>query len=302
MSEAALTLVGSVAIPPGRTTSFDHGDVHVASGRIFVAHTAADSVEVVDGESQTHLRTIANCPEASGVLCAEEENVVFAAARGAGKILVIDADSLVVRKEVASGPRPNGLAWDDRRKVLLTADVLDFSARLLDPRSGETVGQAELPGRPRWCIYDRRGDRFLVNVSEPPCVAVLTADPFGLTASWQVSSPGPHGLDLDLRRRRAFVACDGGQVLALDLASGCQVASTRIPGAPDAIWFNSMRGLLYVALGRPGLVEVIDTAAMRHDAALVTGAGAHTTAFDQSRQQLAVFLPATCRVGLYRYV
>ena len=99
---------------------------------------------------------------------------------------------------------------------------------------------------------------------------------------------------------RAFVACDEGTVVALDLASGRQVASSPIAGTPDATWYNAARSLLYVAVGDPGLVEVIDTATMTRCQRLVTEPGAHTTAFDRDRQVLAVFLPRTCRVALYR--
>jgi hypothetical protein len=295
-----LTAAGSVDIPPFRASAFDHGDVHPASGRIFVAHTAADGVEVLDGEHGAHVRTIPGCPEASGVLCAQDDGIVFAAARRGGKVLVIDAVSLAVVGEVTSGPRPNGLAWDDRRRRLLAADVQDLSARLLDPSSGAQVGLLELPGRPRWCVYDREGDRFLVNIREPACVALLTADPFALAGSWSVPSAGPHGLDLDTKGRRAFVACDGGTVEALDLTAGGAVSSCPIAGAPDAIWYNADRDLLYVAVGQPGLVDVIDTASMTRRERVATEPGAHTTAFDRARQCLAVFLPGTCRAALFR--
>src|SRR2546429_8568918 len=100
----ALTHLGSVDLPPFRASTFDHGDVHAATGRIFVAHTAGGSVEVIDGEGLVHVRTIAGCPEASGVLCAQDQDLVFAAARGGGKILVIDAASLALVGELASGP------------------------------------------------------------------------------------------------------------------------------------------------------------------------------------------------------
>jgi DNA-binding beta-propeller fold protein YncE len=296
----ALTPLGSVAVPPFRPTTFDHGDVHLATGRIFAAHTAAGSVEVIDGQRQAHLRTIGGCPEASGVLCVQHQGVVFAAARGAGKVLVIDAESLALLREVSCGLRPNGLAWDEGRGRLLVADVQEMSARLLDPSTGEGLGQLELPGRPRWCVYDRDGDRFLVNIREPACLALLTAEPFALADRWPVSSAGPHGLDLDAQGRRAFVACDGGRVAVLDLGSGNQVAEVQIAGAPDAIWNNPEHRLLYVAIGDPGLVEVIDTATMTHRQQIVTETGAHTTAFDVARQQLAVFLPDSCRVALYR--
>jgi hypothetical protein len=296
----ALTPLGTVDLPPFRASAFDHGDVHLASGRIFVAHTAVGSVEVIDAEGKAHVQTIPGCPEASGVLCAQKEGIVFAAARGTGRVLVVDAATLAVVRELATGPKPNGLAWDERRRRLLAVDVQDFSARLLNPSTGESVGQVELPGRPRWCVYDREGDRFLVNIREPACVALLTAEPFAPAGCWPVSSAGPHGLDLDIEGLRAFVACDGGKVAALDLGTGRGLATVSIAGVPDAIWHNAERRLLYVAIGDPGLVEVIDTASMTRREQVATEAGAHTTTFDRARQLLAVFLPGSCRVALYR--
>jgi DNA-binding beta-propeller fold protein YncE len=295
-----LTAVGSVAIPPFRASGFDHGDVHLATGRTFVAHTAAGTVEVIDGRRQVHVLTIPGCREASGVLCAQEAGLVFAAARGAGAILTIDATALVTAGEMASGPSPNGLAWDGRRGRLLAADVQDLSARLLDPSTGRSLARLELPGRPRWCVYDARTDRFLVNVREPASVVLLTAEPLALAGTWPVPAAGPHGLDLDPRERRAFVACDGGSLAVLDLDTGTVVAEVPIGGPPDAIWFNQERHLLYVAIGDPGLVDVIDTRALRRTEQVVTEAGAHTTAFDAARQRLTVFLPASCRAAIYQ--
>ncbi len=296
----ALTLLGSVDLPPFRASTFDHGDVHLATGRMFLAHTAAGTVEVIDGGRRAHVQTVEGCPEASGVLCAQDEDLVFAAARGAGKVVVIDATTLALVGELASGPRPNGLAWDRRRRRLLVAGVQDSSARLLDSSTGGSVGLVELPGRPRWCVYDQERDRFLVNIREPACIALLSAEPFALSGHWQSSAAGPHGLDLDGESGRAFVACDAAVALALDLATGRELAACPIAGAPDAIWFNADRRLLYVAIGNPGLVEVIDTATMTRQEQIPTEAGAHTAAFDHARQRLAVFLPGTCRAALYQ--
>jgi DNA-binding beta-propeller fold protein YncE len=295
----ALVPLGAVAVPPFGASAFDHGDVHLATGLIFVAHSSRGTVEVIDGVNRAHVRTIPGCPDASGVLCLQQEGIVLVAARGAGRVLVVEVGSLRVLREVACGPRPNGLAWDERRGRLLAADVQDLSARLLDPRTGESVGRLMLPGRPRWCVYDPAGDRFLVNIREPACVALLSAEPFALTGRWPVSSAGPHGLDLDLGGRRALVACDGGRVVALDLGSGAELAEVPIAGVPDAIWHNPQRRLLYVAIGDPGLVEVIDTATMTRRERVATEIGAHTTAFDRVRQQLAVFEPGACRVALF---
>jgi len=297
-----MKLLGSVTLPPHDSGGFDHGDVHLPTGRVFVAHTALGTVEVIDGDRAAHLRTIDGCPVASGVLCPQHEELVVAAARGTGKILVINAISADVTAQVQVGQRPNGLAWDSRRRRILVADVQDHNARIVDPFARRVLTEMRLPGRPRWCVYDPAEDRFLLNVREPACVAVLTGESLEERAVWPVSTAGPHGLDLDLEGNRAFVACDGGMVSVLDLSTGRECGAAEIAGEPDAIWYNPKRGRLYVAIGQPGLIDVIDTHALTRVEQVTTEEGAHTTAFDRDRQQLYAFLPKTCSAAIYEEV
>jgi DNA-binding beta-propeller fold protein YncE len=224
-----LALHGYVDLPPpagDRTSEFDHGDIHRATGRVFVAHTAANTVEIVDGLTDQLLMTLPGCPEGSGVLCAQDEGIVFAAARGTGKALVIEADTGRTLREIAVGPRPNGLAWDTERKRLLVADVQENQALLLSPAgsswdsSWQTDCIVPMPGRPRWCVYDQMRTCFLLNIREPGCVSVISAVSGEQVAQRPMSAAGPHGLDLDGERGRAFVACDAGAMVAIDLENG----------------------------------------------------------------------------------
>jgi DNA-binding beta-propeller fold protein YncE len=109
-------------------------------------------------------------------------------------------------------------------------------------------------------------------------------------------------MDLDLAGGRAFVACDGGAVVALDRTSGQELAQVPIAGGPDAIWYNPHRQRLYVAIGDPGIVEVVDTQAIVIIQQVETERGAHTIAFDAARQRLFVFLPDSCRAAVYEEV
>lgn len=290
-----MKLGGWIELSPHEATRFDHGDVHLRTGWVFLAHTARGTVEVIDGAAAAHVATIVGCPEASGVLCVQGEAVVFAASRGAGKILVIGAESALVMAEIHVGPRPNGLAWDLRRKQLLVADVEDFRARLVDHAQHRVLRDAALPGRPRWCVYDRLHDRFLVNIREPACVVVLAAESLEERHRWPISGAGPHGLDVDVDRGLAFVACDAGVVSIVDLATGRERATVAIAGEPDVIWHSPRRGRLYVAIGQPGVIDVIDTGTLARVEQITTEPGAHTTAFDPARARLYAFLPKTCR-------
>ena len=113
---------------------------------------------------------------------------------------------------------------------------------------------------------------------------------------------GPHGLDLDRPGDRAFVACDAGIVVALDLASDRELGRVPIAGEPDAIWYSSATERLYVAIGQPGVIDVVDGRTLAVVDQLTTEEGAHTTAFDSERQRLYVFLPRRCEAVVYEEV
>ena len=293
-----LKRIGCVALPYHSRGGFDHGDVHHQTGRVFVAHTANGTVEVIDGEQFKHATTLDGCPEASGIICVQQENVVFATARGTGRILMIDANTLKITQEFVAGSRPNGLAWNTRHGHLLVADVQDNNVRLVNPRTGRITNKLRLPGRPRWCAYDSDSDRFLVNIMEPAGVSFLRPDASAQTRFLSISIAGPHGLDLD-RAGRAFVACDEGALVVLDLKTERELKAISIAGAPDVIWLNTRHERLYCAIGKPGVVEVTDTKTMTSVGKIQTEEGSHTLTFDQLRQRLYIFLPRSCRVVVY---
>ncbi len=58
-----------IDLPSHPASDFDHDDAFLANGRVFIANTAAGTVEVIDGERLQHLATLPGCPEASGAWC-----------------------------------------------------------------------------------------------------------------------------------------------------------------------------------------------------------------------------------------
>jgi len=151
-------------------------------------------------------------------------------------------------------------------------------------------------------VYDSGRDHFLVNIREPALVAVVDAETAAVVGGWSVPSAGPHGLDLDTAGERLFTACDGGELICLSSADGHQLGTVQIAGEPDAIWFDADAGSLYVATGRPGVVEVVDTDRIAVADTLVTQEGAHTTALDIQRRMLYIFKPISCSVAAFRIV
>ena len=85
----SLTSAGIITIPHSRGTKFDHGAFEPNSCRVFVAHTARDSIEVIDPNAGRHLATLDGFPEAAGV--AAEDGCVLVTNRGAASLAWLDA-------------------------------------------------------------------------------------------------------------------------------------------------------------------------------------------------------------------
>jgi hypothetical protein len=63
-----------------------------------------------------------------------------------------------------------------------------------------------------------------------------------------------------------------------------------LSGAPDVIFLDPQSRHLYVAVGGPGVIAVINIHTMRCEEVVPTEAGAHTLALDRNRRKIYSFL------------
>jgi DNA-binding beta-propeller fold protein YncE len=287
----SLKTIGVIEIPAAAGSSFDHGAFDPKSRRVFVAHTARNSVEVIDHDAGRHIATLTGFPEAAGVVA--NDGTVLVTNRGAASLAWIDARSLQTRAVFETGPRPNGVAIVSQRGFAIAASIGDEShaAKLqvisLDGRRQHSV---DLPGRPRWCVTDAAAKRVFLAIREPSMVFVARLPELSEVEHWKLPFWGAHGLDIDHQRAQLYVACDDGALVEVNAGSGAVTNEWPIAGVPDVTFFNPTTGLVHVAIGEPGLVQSIDprTGASTQ---LITGPGAHTTAL-AAPDRLYVFSPS----------
>ncbi|MBI3391908.1 MAG: YncE family protein [Nitrospirae bacterium] len=305
---ATLEFVGHIELPGHiRPGGFDHAAVHRGTARLYVAHTANDAVDVIDCASDRYLHSIAGLTGVAGVLVSEQQDLVFTSNRGEDSVGIFCALTQAELARVAVGVRPNGLAHDHRRNRLLAANVGDparpksFTASVVDVARRERIAEIPMPGRTRWAVYDARRDVFFVNIADPARIVVIPGeDPVRIVAAYDVPATGPHGLDLDPERGRLFCACDAARLVCLDADSGQVLDELELSGAPDVVFLNRALAHLYVAIGDPGLIDVIDTRAWQRIESIPTEKGAHTLGFDPDRNKVYAFLPGTHRAAVYR--
>ena len=199
------------------------------------------------------------------------------------------------------GRRPNGLAYDPGRRLLLAANVGEpASLSLIALDLKREIARIPVPGRTRWAVFDPAREAFLVNIMDPARIVIVqAAEPDRIARAFDVPSNGPHGLDLDVARRRLYCACDGGAVIVLDADTGSMLGERPLSGSPDVVFLDPDLRLLYVASGDPGTIDVFDTRELALVETVPTEPGAHTLALDPASHKVYAFLPASHRAEVF---
>jgi DNA-binding beta-propeller fold protein YncE len=262
---------------------------------------------VIDCAREMYAHSIPGLAGVAGALVSEERGLVFTSNRGENTVGIFSPEREEELVKVPVGIRPNGLAFDPGRGLLLAANVGDaarpgsFTVSIVDVERAAMLADIPVAGRTRWAVFDASADCFHVNIADPPQIAVIeAAAPAKVARTVPVPALGPHGLDLDPLGGRLFCACDGKRLIALESRTGVVTDDIEIAGVPDVVFFNPRRGRLYVAIGDPGVIEVLETRPLCRRQVVTTEPGAHTTAFDATREMLYAFLPQTHRAAVYR--
>jgi len=287
----SLKPVGVIEIPGATGSAFDHGVFDAKSRRVFIAHTASSTIEVIDHDAGRHIATLPGFPGAAGAVADDGE--VLVTNRGSASLAWLDASSLQTKTVLETGARPNGAAIVKRLSLGIVACIGDerdpptLQAFHLNDGSRKTLN---LPGRPRWCVTDAAAERLFLCIREPSMILVARLPDLSPIAQWRLPSGGAHGLDIDHAAGRLYAACDDGALVEVDSRSGDVINIWPIAGPPDVTFFNQATGLVHVAIGEPGFVETVDPRT-GHGVQTITGAGAHTTVLVPP-DQLYVISPA----------
>jgi hypothetical protein len=113
----ALTVAGTIEIPDSTGTAFDHGAFEPETRRVFIAHTARDSLEVVDADTSQHVATLRGFPEAAGVVAGKGS--VLVTNRGGASVAWVAARTLETRLSATPECRLQGLLPRVRQQVRL---------------------------------------------------------------------------------------------------------------------------------------------------------------------------------------
>jgi DNA-binding beta-propeller fold protein YncE len=243
----------------GLMPRMDYESIDPVRRMLYIAYMGANEVVAFDLDTNKVTAHIQDLQDAHGTLAIPELKRLYVSATGTGEVAVIDERSLAITSRTDGGDYPDGIAYDPADHRIFVSDERGGTDTVIDVNTNKTVDTIQLGGEAGNTQYDPLSHQVYSDVQSRDDVAVVDPKTDKIVARHRL--PGcahDHGLQLDVRRRLAFITCDGNaKLLLVDLKNWAVLSTYDVGDDPDVLAFDGGLGCLYVA-SESGVVAVFE--------------------------------------------
>lgn len=223
---------------------FDLMAVDATRRRLLAAHSGAGTLTIVDLTTRKLLREVP-VGRAAGVAVDARDGKYFVATNEG--VAVVGRNALRKKALIATPGPADAMIFDRHNDRLYVGHDDAAELWIIDARHDKLAGRIALPGAPELMAIDPQTYRLYLNIKPDDEVVAIDPSTAKITAHWSTKPTiSPHGLALDLRDRRLFVAGHGGTVSVFALPSGKPLGGIDIGlGRVDQIAFDATAHRLY---------------------------------------------------------
>jgi len=248
---ATLRQVATIDLPgpPGRR--FDYLTTDDEGRQWFSAHLAAGLLYVIDLRNNTVVATVPDVPGVEGVAYIGEGRKVYTSNWHENKIGVVDLGQMKVVKKIPTEDKPDGIAYAAPFHKAYVSDERAKAVAVIDTREDRAIIMLRFDSETGVPQYDAVARKVYVNLQDQNVLAVI--DPTTDTVVGRYPVVGcteNHGMAIDPERHRAFLSCEGNDVLAVfNLDTKKVIATLPMAKGADVVQFDTGLGRIYVACG-----------------------------------------------------
>jgi len=245
----------------GAHGKFDFLEIDGKNGRLLAAHTGNSTLDVFDAKDGRLIRSVKTGAVQDAAI--DSAGGVYYAAISAGKkLLAIDSTTFEVSGETPlAGPADLAIFCPKYHTAYVGHDDAP-EIWAVDTVARKVVASIAIPEGPEGMVYDEANDRVYAAAKSGDAVIVIDPASNKPVASWPTApAQKPHGVALDAKGNRLFVAGGNGKLAALDLKSGKVADSVEIVAKVDEIGFDEGLKRIYCASGT-GVLFVVDAAGL----------------------------------------
>jgi DNA-binding beta-propeller fold protein YncE len=228
---------------------FDYLTIDSDDHYLLSAHLAAGQTYVIDLATNKVVATVTDTPGAEGVEYVPELKKFYTSNAGDNTIGVVDLKQMKVVKKLKTEAKPDGSSYAAPFHKLYVSDERGKAEAVVDVQKDQIVRTLRFDSETGMPQYDPIARKVYVNLQDEDILAVIDPATDEVVGRYPVGRcKGNHGMALDPEHHRAFLACEGNQLMTVfDLDKHAPIAFLPLQGGPDVIKFDPGLERIYVA-------------------------------------------------------
>ncbi|MGI8962224.1 MAG: YncE family protein [Bryobacteraceae bacterium] len=233
--------------PPGKR--FDYLTIDYEDHYLLSAHLAAGLLYVIDTRNNTLIKAISGVPGVEGVEYVPGVRKVYTSDSGDNTIGVVGLKEMAVVKKLPTAAKPDGSAYAEPFRKLYVSDERGKAEAVVNVDQDEIVKTLRFDSETGMPQYDPVARKIYVNLQDENVFAVIDPANDKVIGRYSVGRcQGNHGMALDSEHHRAFLACEGNDLMAVfDLDAHRPIAFLPLAAGPDVVKYDPGMKRIYVA-------------------------------------------------------
>lgn len=227
-----------------------------------------------------------------GVEYVPDQRKVYTSNSGDNTIGVIDIAQRKVIKKLKTEAKPDGSTYAAPFHKLYVSDERGKAEAIVDVRTDTIINTLHFDSETGMPQYDPVSKLVYVNLQDTERFAVMDPQDDRVLAQYPVAGcRGNHGMALAPEQRRAFLVCEGNNLLAIfDLEKHAVVQTLPLPEGGDVVKADPGRGRVFVACysGAIAAVQVLSSGQYKKIADAPVEKRVHSLAIDPETGDLYV--------------
>ena len=299
-----LTSLTNIQLPKDTTLpSFDLLTLDSRVGRLYVAHSSMDAMDIVDIKTNKVAGSVSGLRKIHAIALTSDPNIVFSSDPADGMVGVIDVAQRKVVKYIDTGPQPDAITYDPTNDLVVVALASTNTVKLIDPHTYAIVATISLPGTPELMDVDPTGGRAFLAINDKNEVIIIDVKARQITTTFKGCDIAiPTGVAYDPDQQRLYVASRPGnnrELNVIDTLLDRCLGVVDIGFGTDQLAFNTHNHHVYAANGGSKNLSVIDAVSLKPLGVVGTGPIAKSVAVDPTTDLVYALVGRAGIVGVY---
>jgi DNA-binding beta-propeller fold protein YncE len=299
-----MTSLANIQLPKDtKLPSFDLLTLDSRVGRLYVAHSSMDAMDIVDIKTNQVVGSVPGLFKIHAVALTGDPNIVMTSDPAEGMVAVVDVAQRKVLKKVDTGPQPDAIGYDPTNDLIVAALASTNTVKLIDPHTYAIVATISLPGVPELLDVDPTQGRVFLAINDKDEVIIIDVKARQITTTFKGCDIAiPTGVAYDPDQQRLYIASRPGNNRELNvvdtLLDRC-LGVVDIGFGTDQLAFNRHNHHVYAANGGSKNLSVVDAVALKPLGVVGTGPIAKSVAVDPTTDRVYALIGRAGIIGVY---